>query len=94
MHPNIVPLLGVTIDPPQLISDLMSGATLTEYIANHSDADRLGLVGDPSTAFTTCLPPHQLSDVTEGLNFLHSYSVIHGDLKGVSDCLDLISPRC
>ena len=30
--------------------------------------------------------PHsrsQLSDVAEGLNYLHTYNVIHGDLKGV-----------
>ena len=45
-HPNIVPLLGVTIDPPQLISDWMSGGNLMEYIANHPDTDRISLVND------------------------------------------------
>ena len=33
------------------------------------------------------LPPHQTSDVAEGLNYLHSCDVIHGDLKGVRDYL-------
>ena len=28
----------------------------------------------------------QLSDASEGLCYLHSCSVIHGDLKGVCDC--------
>ena len=44
-HPNIVPLLGVTIDPPQLISDWMAGGNLMEYITNNPEADRLRLVG-------------------------------------------------
>ena len=34
---------------------------------------------------TTRLPPYQLSDVAEGLNYLHYCNVIHGDLKGVRD---------
>jgi len=29
---------------------------------------------------------HQLSNVAEGLNYLHYCNVIHGDLKGVRDC--------
>jgi len=29
--------------------------------------------------------PHQLPDVAEGLNYLHSCNLIHGDLKGVRD---------
>ncbi|KAF9789353.1 kinase-like domain-containing protein [Thelephora terrestris] len=72
-HPNIVPLLGVTISPRfQLISDYMSGGDLPEYIKQHSDADRLGL----------------LSDVAKGLHYLHSCNVIHGDLKGSNILVD------
>ena len=48
-HPNIVPFLGVTIDPLRLISDWMSGGDLTGYITNHPDADRFGLVSVPFT---------------------------------------------
>ena len=44
-HPNIVPLLGVTIEHFQLISNWMSGGDLLSYIKKNSDADRLGLVG-------------------------------------------------
>ena len=43
-HPNIVPLLGVTSTPLQLISEWMTGGNLTEYIGKHPDTDRLGIV--------------------------------------------------
>ena len=46
-HPNIVPLLGVTMAPFQLILDWMPGGDLREYIKENPDADRLGLVGLP-----------------------------------------------
>lgn len=46
-HPNIAPLLGVTLEPLQLISAWMPGGELKEYIASHSDMDRLGLVRVP-----------------------------------------------
>ena len=84
-HPNIVPLLGVTVDPPQLISDRMPGGDLIEYITGHPDADRRSLVSDFSTLLCKTLLPRQLSDVAEGLNHLHSRNIVHGGLKGVSD---------
>ena len=49
-HPNVVPLLGVTVTPFQLVSDWMSGGDLPDYI-KHPNADRLGLVG----SFLLCL---------------------------------------
>jgi len=50
-HPNILPLLGVTIAPLQLVSNWMSGGDLPEYIKKHPNADRLGLVSLPSAMF-------------------------------------------
>ena len=44
-HPNLVPLLGITSTPLQLISEWMPGGDLMEHIENHPDTDRLGLVG-------------------------------------------------
>jgi len=67
-HRNIVPLIGITSDPLQLISEQMPGGDLVEYIKKLPDTDRVGL----------------LSDVAEGLHFLHSYNIVHGDLKGQS----------
>ncbi|KAF9647775.1 kinase-like protein [Thelephora ganbajun] len=71
-HPNIFPLLGVTIAPFQSISVWISGEELSQYISTHPCADRLDL----------------LSDVANGLSYLHSHSVIHGDLKGPSILVD------
>ena len=84
-HPNIVPLLGATVDPPQLISDRMTGGDLTEYIVSHPDTDRISLVSVPLLCCTRRLLFYQLSNVAEGLRHLHSRNVIHGDLKGVRD---------
>ena len=44
-HPNILPLLGITIEPLQLISNWVSGGNLLEYVRKHPEADQLKLVG-------------------------------------------------
>ena len=62
----------------------MPGGDLPEYIKKNSDADRLGLVGVPLSCVSHAHFHCQLSDITEGLCYLHSCNVIHGDLKGVS----------
>ena len=51
-HPNILPLLGITVTPFQLVSDWMSGGDLPGYIKNHPDADRLELVGAASIVYS------------------------------------------
>jgi len=55
-HPNVVPLLGVTITPLQLISNWMSGGDLLEHIRKHPEVDRLGLVGAPPVVLVPRLP--------------------------------------
>ena len=51
-HPNVVPLLGVTLSPYQLISNWMPGGDLLENVKKQkSNVDRLGLVGIIPTAF-------------------------------------------
>lgn len=56
-HQNIVPLLGVTSTPFQIISDWMPGGNLTEYIKKHPDADRLDIVDAPPIASDPTLTP-------------------------------------
>ena len=56
-HPNVVPLLGVTADPIQLVSGWMPDVDLTGYTMNHPDADRLNLVGVISTVLRHVLIP-------------------------------------
>lgn len=56
-HPNIIPLLGATIDPPQLVLDWMCGGDLTEYITNNPDANRQDLVRLPPTLMYSTFTP-------------------------------------
>ena len=43
-HENIVPFIGITSTPFQLISKWMDGGHLREYIGKHPGVSRLGLV--------------------------------------------------
>jgi len=59
-HPNLIPFLGTTTTPLQLISEWMSGGTLPGYIKKHPDADRLGLVCVASVVFIQHSHPLQV----------------------------------
>ena len=56
-HRNIVPLLGITPAPLQLISEWMPGGDLTEYIKKYPGADQLDLVSTPAVVFDHMLTP-------------------------------------
>ena len=43
-HPNVVPFLGVTNKPLQLVSEWMPNGTLTHYVKKNPGADRVALV--------------------------------------------------
>jgi len=55
-HPNIVPLLGVTTSPFQLVSKWMPSGDLPDYIGRNPGADLLGLVGVSAIVFIPHLP--------------------------------------
>jgi hypothetical protein len=56
-HPNILPLLGITVAPLQLISDWMSAGDLPGYIKKNPGVDRLELVGVRRVVITPRLLP-------------------------------------
>ncbi|KAF9643197.1 kinase-like protein [Thelephora ganbajun] len=64
-HPNVVQCLGATANPPQIIVEWMPEGEVMECVQKNSKADRL----------------HFVLGLTEGLHYLHSRGVIHGDLK-------------
>ena len=83
IHPNVLPLLGITTAPFQFVSDWMSGGDLPRYIKRYPDTDRLRLVSIP---YLVCIPRllcFQMCEAAKGLSYLHSCNVVHGDLKGV-----------
>ena len=43
-HPNIVPFIGVTMDPFQMVAERISDGNLTKYLEEHPETDRISLV--------------------------------------------------
>ena len=43
-HPNIIPFVGITTNPLQIISKWMPNGTLMDYLERNPDANRISLV--------------------------------------------------
>ena len=61
----------------------MPGGELRDHITNNRDANPIQLVSLSHHVPHSISSSFQLLDVAEGLAYLHSCDVIHGDLKGV-----------
>ena len=46
-HPNVLPLIGVTMTETQfeMVSEWMANGNINDFVKAHPDVDRLGLVG-------------------------------------------------
>ncbi|KZT35157.1 kinase-like protein, partial [Sistotremastrum suecicum HHB10207 ss-3] len=72
-HSSILPFIGACFFPLNgsetlfsLVSPWMSNGTISEYVRNHPNIERIPL----------------MIDVAQGLAYLHSMGIVHGDLKG------------
>jgi len=73
-HPRIIPMLGVDTElfPLCIVSEWAEHGTITAFLERFPALNRLQL----------------LADVAEGLQYLHSESVAHGDLKSSNILID------
>jgi serine/threonine protein kinase len=89
-HPNIVPFIGTSEHfPVSLVSEWMTGGTVTAFLRGHPNWERSFLVSCYVNAWgcsDRCYS--QVIDILQGLGFMHSLDVVHGDLKPVRtrDC--------
>ncbi|KAJ7017023.1 kinase-like domain-containing protein [Mycena alexandri] len=78
-HPHIVPFLGIDRDafPPSLcmVSPWMKHGTVLNYLSEYGRSNM----------------DKMLSEIAQGLQYLHSQNVVHGDLRGTNI---LISNEC
>jgi serine/threonine protein kinase len=92
-HPHVLPFLGLDtaafFDCMCMVSPWMQHGTIIAHLestnptANHTL--RLVSVGWASMTKLMAEDCQKLCQVSEGLEYLHSKKIIHGDLRGVSN---------
>ena len=87
-HPNVLSLLGVTMDNQQfvMVSEWMANGNINQFVEAHPDANRFELVGLALIFDNTLhyLSPPIAQRCRQGLIYMHDQEMVHGDLKGVS----------
>ena len=87
-HPHVLPVFGacLTSTQPYIISQFMENGDLVHYLRRFPQANRVKLVRFAPLPHTSQLnnPPDQVHEINQGLSYLHSERVVHGDLKSVS----------
>jgi serine/threonine protein kinase len=71
-HPNIVQLLGISLDPPSVIMEFMSRGSLAATLRD----DSLSLTFKQRLSFAM--------DVSLGMHFLAEKELVHMDLKSMN----------
>jgi len=67
-----------------MVSEWMYHGDINEYIGKHEGVNRVRLVSNYAISVgDQCNWFIQLFDATNGLKYMHSLGVVHGDLKGV-----------
>ncbi|KAF9789248.1 kinase-like domain-containing protein, partial [Thelephora terrestris] len=79
-HPNILPLLGVDLKPHRLsmVSEWMDQGNINQYVKRPRGVNRLQLLVDAAT----------------GLEYMHSLTIVHGDLKGANILINQSHRAC
>ena len=52
-HPHIVPFMGVTLEPLQLVSKWMPGGDLRDHVRKNPGTDRISLVSEDLLTWNT-----------------------------------------
>lgn len=96
-HRNVSQLIGVVQfdDSIGMVSPWCDNGTISHYLKNHSQANRMSLVSlDIFLTLNSILIGQQIIQIASGIVYLHAFEpvIIHGDLKGVRHSLPAL--RC